>query len=317
MSIKIDLKILKELSKPNLGSAMLLVITEYIVIILLAVAAIYIGNTLITLLAMWLIAARIHALLGLGHDATHFMFCKHKKINDIIANIFIFFPGFASLSVYRQRHFSHHQNLNTDDDPDFVSKKSDPNFKFPQKKIIFLKNVTSYLFGVHHLFNIFDKKKNFKQKIKYILSGLSITRNIITTPYKQKRREQLLQLLYTFLVVSYFLYMGWIQYYFIYWICPLFLIVPFLIRVRAILEHYGDIKSNIEASRTVYPTLWDSIFLGYELNVTYHLDHHLFPSVPSWNAKKLHKELLKNKKYIDNAHITKNGIYGVFCECTV
>ncbi len=32
---------------------------------------------------------------------------------------------------------------------------------------------------------------------------------------------------------------------------------------------------------------------------------------------KVLKKLLKNKKYIDNAHITKNGIYGVFCECTV
>jgi fatty acid desaturase len=111
--------------------------------------------------------------------------------------------------------------------------------------------------------------------------------------------------------------MGWFWYYILYYLLPIIIFVPMLLRISGIAEHFGVTKTEIEASRTMYPKWWDYVFLGYGWGISYHLDHHLYPTVPSHNIKKLHKILLKNKDFREKAHITPDGTLGVFRECTV
>jgi hypothetical protein len=75
-------------------------------------------------------------------------------------------------------------------------------------------------------------------------------------------------------------------------------------------------EKDFSLTRTMYPTFIDKYFLSANWNCTYHLDHHLYPNIPSYNLKKLHKHLKNTSMYQKHAHITPNGFYGVFLECT-
>ena len=67
-----------------------------------------------------LIAARQHALLILLHDASHFLICRSKAWNDLIGDLLCGFPFGVATRSYRANHISHHEHLNTSDDPYLV-----------------------------------------------------------------------------------------------------------------------------------------------------------------------------------------------------
>jgi fatty acid desaturase len=313
----ISAKILKELTKPNIGKTLLQIFTDYISIAFFIWAALYFSNVFTSVLMMCLIGARQQGLGIIGHDSVHYRMSKNRFINDAMANLFIFFPLWTSLKDVRKRHLQHHQHTNTDNDPDYINKKHNIEFKFPQSKGTFIKNVIKYIFGLHFIGILFDKEYTIKNKLMYLYRGLTAGKRVENVNYTPSCTEKILCLLFNLCILSMLWYNGWLLQYFIFWILPHILYVPFLIRIRGINEHFGIKKDQIEASRTMYPTWFDELVLGISWNISYHLDHHLFPSVPSYNLRKLHKLLLQNKEFIEKAQITKNGTFGVFKECTI
>ena len=101
-----------------------------------------------------------------------------------------------------------------------------------------------------------------------------------------------------------------------YWIIPYFTVFLLFLYLRSVAEHFGsmDYEHELGSSRTVYPHLWERAFFAPH-NVNYHLDHHLYPSVPFYNLPKLHALLLANPQYRENAHITRGYSTGVVREC--
>jgi len=94
--------------------------------------------------------------------------------------------------------------------------------------------------------------------------------------------------------------------------------MPFIGKMRTIAEHFGVPEKDNNAyslTRTMYPTWFDKYFLSASWYITYHVDHHLYPGVPSYNIGKLHSILKLRPEYIKMAHITPNGYYGVFQDC--
>jgi fatty acid desaturase len=66
-------------------------------------------------------------------------------------------------------------------------------------------------------------------------------------------------------------------------------------------------------TRTTIPTVLDRLFLVPK-NVGYHLEHHLYPSVPFYKLPMLHKLLMKGPIYHDAAHVTR-GYWRMLREC--
>src|SRR5438445_11912 len=56
-------------------------------------------------------------------------------------------------------------------------------------------------------------------------------------------------------------------------------------------------------------------FLLAPHNVHYHVDHHLYPSVPYYNLPRLHAQLLAQPEYMARAHITDGYCTGLRREC--
>lgn len=66
------------------------------------------------LCAVAFIGARQHALLILGHDASHFTLFKKKWLNDWVADLMLYWPMFLSVGVFRYFHQDHHRYLGTE-----------------------------------------------------------------------------------------------------------------------------------------------------------------------------------------------------------
>ena len=67
-------------------------------------------------LAVLVIGSCQHALLILGHDASHFRTLSVRWQNDLFANLFMMWPTFASVEGFRKFHGTHHQYTNLAND---------------------------------------------------------------------------------------------------------------------------------------------------------------------------------------------------------
>lgn len=304
---------LKELSKQNVWMSLYQIFFEYFLIAVSIFICIKFWSIPLYILIVMFIGARQHELGVIMHDATHYLICKNKKLNELICNIFISYPLFFSLSKYRQVHFSHHKNTSTEEDPDWGPRLNLKEWTFPQTKISFIKNIFQYCFYIHVFKNILNPKITLENKINYFLKSFIPIGKVNISNSK----KIIIGIIFCIVIISSF-YFKILSYFFLFWIFPILFWIPFINRFRQIAEHFGiESNSDLNKSRIIYPTLIDKIFLGVGWNVTYHLDHHIYPKIPCYNLKKLHKLLLECDEYKKNAHITKNGFFGVYKECTL
>jgi fatty acid desaturase len=82
---------------------------------------------------------------------------------------------------------------------------------------------------------------------------------------------------------------GWGVEYLVLWVLPLLTVFQMLLRLRAVMEHGApiDTSSPILASRTNFAPWWLGWWL-YPLHVNYHIEHHLYPSIPHYRLAECH-----------------------------
>ena len=90
-------------------------------------------HPLLYIVAVMWIGARQHAFAILMHDASHYRITRNKKVNDIVSEMLLAFPLFVTVRGYRLSHLAHHRHMNTEYDPDWVSKET-PDWVFPKTK---------------------------------------------------------------------------------------------------------------------------------------------------------------------------------------
>ncbi|MBV8551909.1 MAG: fatty acid desaturase family protein [Acidobacteriaceae bacterium] len=270
-------------------------------VIALAIAAMYLFRWWLHPFLLLLIASRQHALVVLMHDASHFLFCRNKAWNDLISDVFCALPfGFVTAS-YRASHIPHHEHLNTDKDPDLIRKvgpdghADDWLFPLPLHRAIWL--FSRDLMG-RGFVEVFTALRLFSRN-----GRKSSTRAEYPLPLAVRLGFPALLLIA--LVLSrnalFFLYA---------WLVPLFLILPAILRLRSVAEHFALPKNHfLNESRTIQVPWWEAFFLAPH-HVSLHLDHHLFPYVPWYRLPKLHARLLTNDKYRSHAHINSSYLLG-------
>ena len=67
-------------------------------------------------LAVMFIGARQHALIIMGHDASHYRYLPKRWQNELFGNLFLMWPVFASIEGFRKFHSTHHQFTNLPND---------------------------------------------------------------------------------------------------------------------------------------------------------------------------------------------------------
>ena len=85
---------------------------------------------------------------------------------------------------------------------------------------------------------------------------------------------------------------GWGLEYLLLWVLPLATVLQALLRLRAILEHGAVVSrsSPFHSARSNLVPVWLRWWM-FSHHVNYHIEHHLYPSIPHYNLPHAHKEL--------------------------
>lgn len=223
------------------------------IIILIAFSLSYISLWFIPL-SMLIIGNRQHALGILGHDGAHqLVYKKSKLLNDLLTNIFTFYPLGICLKEYREFHWDHHRNTNNDKDPEILLKATKPNsMTGPVMLDKVIKHGIMDLLGVGipHIiaFMWYIRPKTLKNSVPSIILFIFVC-----------------ILLYYKIYLVPFLWFG-----------ALLTTFWFFFRLRVWTEHVG---LNEGETLRFTPTLLEKIlFLPH--NTWLHYEHHEKPSVP-------------------------------------
>lgn len=234
--------------------------------------------------AVIVIGVRQHALMVMMHDAAHLSLAPSKKWNDFMGDAFCAWPFFISLRDYRRRHMAHHLFANSNDDPDFLRER------FPRTRRELLSTLVRDALGLSALAQI---TKVFE------------TRGQLPVSYRMR------QVTYyaTAAVVIGFGHL-W-RPFMLFWIVPRLTWVNIALRIRAVADHAGtqhlprpyDVRS-VEAS------VWDRL-LWAPHHCSYHIGHHLYPRVPCFRLKGLHKKLMESPEFREHARVCR-GFRGLW-----
>jgi len=245
-----------------------------------------------------IIATRQHALLVLMHEGAHRTVSNNRAVNDFLSDLFCGAPLLVSMRSYRSDHLTHHQHLNTSDDPDWCRKTTDQQQRsqwlFPTTQPLPLMLAKLYTYSV-----------------TYLLQSLAANRASTTTPTgiaqpelqpSNKTLGRLRLGLYIAVATVLTITNAWIGFV-VFWLVPMLLVLPLIMRIRSIAEHFA-LRHNhpLRQSRTVRAGLLERALIAPH-HIGLHIDHHLLASVPFYNLPALHRLLLECPYYAKNAHL--------------
>lgn len=254
------------------------------------------------------IASRMQALGVMMHDATHYLLYRNRAVNDVVADLLISFPLGMSTTLYRKTHFRHHRYTNTEEDQDLAAQIEDGQwYRWPKSRWGCFMTMLCSLLGlnVHRGWILLKHWAPWKH-----------LRDPLTVDFPLRAR-----VLYVVTTIAMYGFFAWallaaplvaLALIGLYMVAGLTLL-NLINRVRATAEHIGVPGDHeLNATRTILPSLWERFFIA-PYGVSYHLEHHLFPSVPGYNLPKLHRELMQDPEYAQRAHVTR-GYTGLFRE---
>src|SRR5262249_10496429 len=100
------------------------------------------------------------------------------------------------------------------------------------------------------------------------------------------------------------------------WTIPSVTLVNLFSRVRTISEHMCTERTHeLNSTRTILANPLERAFFA-PCGINYHIEHHVFPSVPWHRIRELHGILRQDPEYREHAHVT-NGYLGVLREIVI
>jgi len=279
-SPKIDRKRLKELSKRSDLPGLIHFVIYFASLIFFGYLSYVFWGTWFFLLFFFLYSTIYTFAVANGHETVHRTAFKTRWINEVFCYI-SFFQLHSEPLGFRWSHTFHHSNtLQTEGEYDHEIEVSRPTdlLKF------FLKFIPlTDLFYIH--------QSSFVNTTKLAL-GIMNPGSKITAPKDQQKKitrnaRVILFIWFLIIIVSFYFNTWWpIIFYFL----PTFVGRPlhFAVNVTQHLAAKVDIKDHRLSSYTI---ILNSILSFYYWHMEYHIEHHLFPMVPSYNLKKLRKEI--------------------------
>ena len=246
-------------------------------------------NPLALLFAVVVIGTRQHALFVVAHEAAHYLLFENRKINDFAGRGCAMLQG-LSMCTYRVIHRLHHNNLYGELDPDTALHGG-----YPRGRAYLVKKLLKDLSGL-----------TAWKTYAYFLGGapaLNTKTNVALRPLddtseklqNEARSDRNVVIAFHVVLFALFAWSGCLVQYLVLWILPLVTVVQAILRLRAIAEHGAttDFSSPLTAARTNLAPAWLRWAL-FPHNVNYHVEHHLYASVPQHNLPALHGAMLKH-----------------------
>lgn len=263
------------------------VLADFAVIALAAAVALaYWPNPIVILAAIIVIGTRQHALFVIAHDAAHYLLYENRRLNDYAGRACATVQG-LSMCTYRVIHRLHHNNLYGELDPDTALHGG-----YPRGRSYLIKKLLKDLSGL-----------TAWKTYAYFLGGapaLNTKTNVALRPLddtsaklrEEARIDRNMVIAFHIALLAVFALSGYLVQYLVLWVLPLVTVVQAILRLRAIAEHGAttDFSSPLTAARTNLAPAWLE-WLIFPHHVNYHIEHHLYASVPHYNLPALHREM--------------------------
>ncbi len=264
------------------------VLQEVLVLAALVAVALHWWTPLVVIPCVILIGTRQHALFILAHDAAHYRLFEQRWLNDTAGRACATVQG-LSMRTYRVVHRLHHNNLYGPADPDTALHGGYPRGRaYLVRKL--LKDLTG--FTAWKTYAYFFGAPAINTETNIALRPLNDTSERLRS---EARRDRGVVIGFHVLALIAAAASGYLVEYLVLWILPLLTVVQAILRLRAIAEHGAttDFSSPLTAART---NLGGPIveWLIFPHSVNYHIEHHLYASVPHYNLAELHREMVKH-----------------------
>lgn len=240
-------------------------------------------NPLTILLGIIILGGRQLALGVMNHDCAHHAFFKSPKVDEFVGHYLCGAPMNTSLHAYRAYHLKHHKYAGTPDDPD----------------IGFVKNYPV-------------SKESLRRKFVRDLTGRTGFRDTMRKIRNFRLSNNWPWLTFHVLLLATLTLAGAPWAYLMWWAAELTL-YPAIVRLRQIGEHgtakdRSNLEPRLNTGTTVAP-FWQRVFIAPN-DVNYHLEHHMFASIPPYNLGRLHR-ILASRGYYDGYDCISHGYVDV------
>ena len=248
-------------------------------------------------LLFFLIYGNIYACSdSIWHETGHKTAFKSKFWNNFFYQISSYMDNFEPVR-WKWSHFKHHGHTAYDDPHDF--------------EIAIRKPTDLFLFFSY--FIPFAPLLTFHKTLQFetIKHAVGITTPVMEQCIPEKERTKCRNsarihvAIWTIVILTSIVYQSWLP--------VLYLVLPgfygkTLVASFGLTQHTGlqeNIKDHRYSTRTVY---LNPVFSFLYWHMEYHIEHHMFPTVPSYNLPKLH-HLIK-----DQMPSAKKGLWGAYKE---
>ncbi len=273
------------------------ILGEWLLVILTFVIAIRYPHPVVIFICGILMARHQLAFAVFTHDGAHRRLFKSATLNDYIGQFVVGAPLLFSMFSYRHLHLKHHRAPLAPDDPDIsltggypVSKAS-----FARKMVRDLTGLSYFKFISYFIYLAGKPKAQLKKLTPEEAARVSksdrvpgwlVSVSIISVNF----------------LIWFTLYMFGHGWFYLLWIIPAMTVLQFLLRIRGIAEHagYQPNENQMLNSRTVINPFEAFFFAPH--NVNYHIEHHVYPSIPYYNLPKVHA-LLKERGALPQANL--------------
>ncbi|NJM62193.1 MAG: hypothetical protein HC849_21530 [Oscillatoriales cyanobacterium RU_3_3] len=151
-------------------------------------------------------------------------------------------------------------------------------------------------------------------RVSGVAGAVYLVRSIHRILTKGSLSDRLLNLSYYAAVLGIIFLINGGQLFLLYWIIPLctWFAMTNLLRIAG--EHSAiDRPDNFyQLTRTTVPSWFDRVFI-VPRNISYHLEHHIYPQVPFYKLPELHDCLMAQESYGQKAQIAES-YWGVLQE---
>ena len=246
----------------------------------------YWPNPIVVLIAVVVVGTRQHALFVIAHDAAHYLLYERRWLNDLVGRACATVQG-LSMRTYRVIHRLHHNNLYGELDPDTALHGGYPRGRWYliRKLLKDLSGLTAWKTYAYFL----GGAPSLNTRTQVALRPLDDTSEKLRA---EARADRNAVIAFHVVALGIFAWSGYLLEYLVLWILPLVTMVQAILRLRAIAEHGAttDFSSPLTAARTNLAPAWLE-WLIFPHRVNYHIEHHLYASVPHYNLPELHREM--------------------------